>query len=352
MPFVIKNTFICEVNATAAGEEASSPSNPRRQRRRARTHHADGSGSGSNSCSDHSGEEELHGGEAAREQESSENSEASHAVPTSSGRGRSISSLRVAQLLPELPKLAFEEEGAKELAELVETASREDVVSLAQTFRGCVQEASRHPFAHLLIESFVHNLGTDDCQFIVDELLLPNHDIAAMAMDNFGSSVLATLLIFANAEVSSSMAEIVDRAFDGDATKLTHHKHGHKVAQAVLEHGSSQHLHMIAVALVKEAARATRHRFAAQVVAEALLQCNNEDVLLLASAILSKPGAVVSLACHCFGVHVVRSLLRIPQFAPTVLEDMKNSQKKLQKDKFGAELLLELGLGSGANGGA
>eukprot|EP00932_Pfiesteria_piscicida_P001037 SRR837773.11011.p1 GENE.SRR837773.11011~~SRR837773.11011.p1 ORF type:complete len:166 (-),score=43.89 SRR837773.11011:164-634(-) len=146
--------------------------------------------------------------------------------------------------------------------------------------------------------------------------------------------------------------ELVDRLLLHDAAALCHHKHGHKVALAVLEHGTSLQRGRITASLCSEAARAARHRFAAEVVAEALLHSDSGDALRLAAVVVAKPGTVVSLACHCFGVNVVRSLLRLPQFSRSTLQEIKRGQKKLQKDKFGAEILVELGqLDIGSTGG-
>merc|ERR1719229_180716 len=90
--------------------------------------------------------------------------------------------------------------------------------------------------------------------------------------------------------------------------------------------------------------RFTRHRFAAAVVEHALLHTAPDQRMALANELMELGGAVTSLACHSFGVHVVRALLQVPEAKERALHYICKNPRRLQKDKFGAQLLHDLGL--------
>merc|ERR1712151_1292646 len=96
-------------------------------------------------------------------------------------------------------------------------------------------------------------------------------------------------------------------------------------------------------ALVGDLQRSVRHRFASGVMVQALTQCPPEEVEGLAAGILREPGAVVALACHTFGVHVVRALLDTPAWRRQVAEQVSRASKRMMKDKYGRAVLEELG---------
>lgn len=258
-----------------------------------------------------------------------------------SDQGVQGGSLQARWLLPApLPNVAFSELGSAAVLEALSVANRADVLSAAAAFRGHVRRAARCPYAHVVLEQFLYRLGTEDSAFLVDELR--GDDGALLALEGPGSSVLCQLLRFAAG--SPVTEELVTCALAADATTLCHHKFGHKVALAVLEHGRGRHRGAVAAALCGGASRSARHRFAAQVVAEALLQCDVASSLALANAVVGRGSTIVGLACHCFGVQVVRALLQNSMTSPAVLQELHRSQKKLAKDKFGADLLAELGI--------
>merc|ERR1712113_944174 len=90
--------------------------------------------------------------------------------------------------------------------------------------------------------------------------------------------------------------------------------------------------------------RFARHRFASNVVSAAVRSASGVGNSL-ASALMAQPGTVVSLACHTFGVNVVRGLLASPWHSWHVMQFLLKSSQRLQKDKYGRELFCEIGAG-------
>mmetsp|Transcript_21300 Transcript_21300/g.53340 ORF Transcript_21300/g.53340 Transcript_21300/m.53340 type:complete len:150 (+) Transcript_21300:2-451(+) len=114
---------------------------------------------------------------------------------------------------------------------------------------------------------------------------------------------------------------------------------------SILSNGSSSQKGLILSALRSDVQRFARHRFASKVFEHALALCSDEEQNSLAFQVLARPGMVVALACHNFGINIVRALLDLPRMSKQVQMLLVNSRSRVSKDKFGSELMLELGLG-------
>jgi len=53
---------------------------------------------------------------------------------------------------------------------------------------------------------------------------------------------------------------------------------------------------------------------------------------------------MVCLACHNFGVDVVRALLHVPQASKQAVYFIEKGSRRIMRDKYGMRLLQELGL--------
>lgn len=53
---------------------------------------------------------------------------------------------------------------------------------------------------------------------------------------------------------------------------------------------------------------------------------------------------MAGLACHTFGVNVVRALAQVPGLGQQVKSELSQKEKRVSRDKFGRLLLRELGL--------
>lgn len=139
------------------------------------------------------------------------------------------------------------------------------------------------------------------------------------------------------------MAALADELLADDLAGLCCHKFGYQVALAIISFGLARQRAAVVAVLRGNMRRLTRHRYASVVTEHALLRCSPEERLALAEALMEVGGAVTALACHTFGVNVVRALLQAPEASQRALAYIQKSPGRLQKDKFGAQLLRELG---------
>jgi len=136
---------------------------------------------------------------------------------------------------------------------------------------------------------------------------------------------------------------LIDEVLAGDVKQLICHKFGHTVALSILSAGLPRHRSRMAEALGEDVQRFARHRFASLVLSLALSASPAaEESHRLAAAVMGQAGAVSSLACHSFGLRVVRALLELPHDSEQVRFYLLKSSRRLQKDKFGSQLLEEL----------
>lgn len=140
------------------------------------------------------------------------------------------------------------------------------------------------------------------------------------------------------------VAALLDEVVSRDLGPLICHKFGHHVAVLVLRHGSKLQRSAVVAALRGNLPRFARHRFAALVLEQALKSAALQEAEDLAQELMRAAGAVASLACHCFGLQVVRTLMDLPSAGERARQFLFKSQRRLQKDRFGMQLLGELGL--------
>merc|ERR1711920_523158 len=144
-----------------------------------------------------------------------------------------------------------------------------------------------------------------------------------------------------------SVVALVDQALANDPANLCCQKFGHIVAATVVAHGIPRQVAAIAFALRGNPQRHGRHRFASKVYEAALRTCPPVLREGLARDLLDKPDTVAALACHTFGVHVIRALLQLPApvgFAWQAWQRLCMASKRVCKDKYGFALMCELGL--------
>lgn len=212
-------------------------------------------------------------------------------------------------------------------------------IALVETLHGQVRECARSPYAHKVLEAIVHCMGTEEAAFIAEEL--SGHGREAL-LDVFTCSVMCRLLEYSPSDYRT--VALVDELLFGDTAALCCHKSGHEVAMAIASNGIPRQVAHVVAALHCNPQRFARHRFASKVVEVALRAGSAMGCESLAGELIAQPGTVVSLACHNFGVHVVRALLESPRHSKQVLHFLLKTGRRLSKDKYGRELMQELGL--------
>jgi len=292
---VVKNTFICAVDA----EEHSPPS---KLRARAKTAKIDMFGADT-----HDIDEEL-GVEGD--------------VPSSS------------------PEIDLESvEGCQHAEGLIEKGCPQARDALVQALRGHVAEVAQSPQAHRVLEAVVHYMSTAQAAFIAEELSRCEHRVL---LDVSVCSVMCRLLEH-SPEDPGTVALMDVLLSGGDVASLCSHKNGHAVMAAIASSGLHRQVCFVAAALHSNPQRLARHRFASKVVAAVVRAGSVPQCHSLAFVLMAQPNMVVSLACHTFGVNVVRALLSSPWSSWQVMQCLLSSSQRLQKDKYGRELLGELG---------
>jgi len=136
----------------------------------------------------------------------------------------------------------------------------------------------------------------------------------------------------------------MDAVLSGDVAALCGHKFGHEVAMCIVSNGSASQRAQILSVLRGDVQRFARQRFSSKVFEQALALGSEEERKSLAFEVLARPGTVVALACHSFGVNIVRELLQVPSVSQEVQMLLAKSRGRVGQDKFGSELMRELGL--------
>merc|ERR1712060_110532 len=116
------------------------------------------------------------------------------------------------------------------------------------------------------------------------------------------------------------------------------------IAMSILSNGTGSQRGAVVKSLLGDVQRCARHRFASGVLVQALTQCSTRESRQLVIALTQQRGTVVDLACHNFGVHVIRALAELPEFEKEVLQQVTRALKRVEKDEYGKILLQDLGL--------
>jgi len=237
-------------------------------------------------------------------------------------------------------ELVFDAAGSSLVLRALEVARTSEARDLAEGLRGLVGEASRSPLACRVLEQIVRSLSMRDAAFIAEELLAEGP--SSLMLNASGSSILCRLIEYSSADARTQA--LVDAVLSADVAVLCGHKFGHEVAMSILSNGSLSQRGQILSALRGDVQRFARQRFSSKVFEHALAICSDVERDGLASEVLARPSTLVALACHNFGINVVRALLDMPRVAQHVQMLLVRSSGRVSRDKFGLELMRELGL--------
>jgi len=316
---VVKNTFIC-----AVGVDEYSPCVVRR---RARTHEVSSSTL-------------LLDSDKATALES-EDRRADLAMALEMGGDEA--STAISEIRDCLPALSFHPEGSSLVQRSLEVADLEEQKAIAMELTGNVCEAAKTVHARKVLEKVVACLGFKGAVSVAEELLqLGGREVASNA---YACHLFCCLV--EHAPTVPSVVVLVDQALSDDPADLCCQKFGHLVAATVVAHGMSRQAAAIAFALRSNPQRFGRHRFASKVYEAALRTCPAVLCEGLARDLMDQPGAVASMACHNFGVNVVRALVELPApvgYAWQARQYLCRASKRVCKDKYGLALMSELGL--------
>jgi len=243
--------------------------------------------------------------------------------------------------------LAFEEEGCQILRQALELAQPAEARGIAEQLHGFALRAALCPRAELVLQKVICHLGTEDAAFIAEELA---PEARAVAQSSSGFSVIQRLLEFSPEDRRT--AALTDRILAEDLPGMLCHKFGHRVVVSVLSNGLRHQVARVVDALMSDLQRFARHRFASRVLEAAMLHAAEEERASLARALMEQAGAVARLACHAFGVDVVRAMLEVPVEGERAMHYLTKAQRRVGKDRYGLELLQGLGMERSVGDGA
>jgi hypothetical protein len=205
-------------------------------------------------------------------------------------------SLAIDQIRGWVKILAFDAVGCRVLQQVIEKVPNwfhPMVASVVNELQGCVREAIFSPHANFVIIKVVECLPADCRQFVAKEL---QNFVVEMSRHRFGSRVLRGLVKTSRTDTDTATVALVDEVLL-QAHLLKHHECGHRVLEAVLEHGLPVHKQRIVKELLqmKPMPNAT-DRNMTFVTASALKHCDDEDKAMLFTALVNKPEALVRVA--------------------------------------------------------
>jgi len=238
---------------------------------------------------------------------------------------------------------AFDLKGSATLADEVRRLGPDHARVVAAGLRGLASEASRSLHARAVVLALIRALDAEAAAFIPEELAGEGRRTAS---NIHGHVVLCALL--RHWPGHPAVAALVDEVL-ADSSSVCCHKYGHIVAMEVLAYGLTSQRALILASLAGHVQRFARHRFGSKVLERALEQRAAPPAAheRLAAELVRFPGSLVTLACHCFGTHVVRTLLALPGTGFEVSQALLRSEQRLQKDRYGAKILQEA-VGAGA----
>jgi len=238
-------------------------------------------------------------------------------------------------------ELAFQPLGCRVVQLALQVADQSEMRVLTRGLHGCVRAACDSPHGNYVVQKVVETAPAGLSEFVAEELAGGG---AAFARHRYGCRVLCRLLEHAAAgkPVRSLLDEVV-----AEVQELCRHTFGHHVIEAILEHGLPSQRRRVVAALLMDLARSVRNRNASRVVEKALNFCDKQDQDTLAEALLvgdGTEGGLAELTRNHFGKHVVRALVRKPDWKDAVLRQLQLALPELQTSRSAQRLLSDLGL--------
>jgi len=235
--------------------------------------------------------------------------------------------------------LAFDVVGAEVVCQALRLTGIQDRTAMIDGLRGEVVELSKSPHGHTVLVEAVRSLGTVASSFIVEELLGQGPNAL---LNGYTCNVICCLLEHAGHDGRATC--LVEHLLSEDTASVCCHKYGHLVAIAVVSYAPAWQAWRVVTALRSNVQRLARHRFAHKVVTVVLQKCPTEVYHPLVTELFATPQAVTTLACHNFGVHLVRTLLQSPLHSRHIVQCLLQNSSRVMKDKYGRQLMCDLGL--------
>jgi len=248
-----------------------------------------------------------------------------------------------AQLVTSAAELATDATGSTMLCRAMDVGGTKAVLGIAARLAGSVCKLSRSPHACRVLGKLLSSTDAEISASIALELCAK----APQAVANVHGNAVVCKLLECFADAPSTQA-LIDCVLVGDTASLCRHKFGHCVAMAIVTYGVPRQRRIVMQALIGDLQRLARHRFASSVTVRAVQRGAADGCDLLQAQLLYQllvpPGVVVGLACHNFGVNVVKALIEQSPCRNQVVQLLSKATNRIMKDKFGKAMLREVGL--------
>jgi pumilio RNA-binding family len=246
--------------------------------------------------------------------------------------GEELSSA-IAEIRGSVRRLTFDAAGCRIVQRALEVADPQDAVDLAKELHGCVRNAIESPHGNYVIQKVIEVLPTSQSSFIATELCGAG---AEVSRHRFGCRIVCRLLEHSGADplTVNLVNEILQHAGE-----LCRDSFGHHVIESVLEHCLMEQKHQVAAALHTELLLNATDRHATYVIESALRHCSHADQSALISAFLSNQEALLWLAEHQSGFHVVKALLKHSEQRVEISTLLNQASDQLQASIYGKRIL-------------
>lgn len=213
-------------------------------------------------------------------------------------------------------------------------APAKDASDLVSGLQGHVREAMRSMYANYVVQKIVEVMPSGGSTFVAKELRGFGADAAR---HRFGCRVLCRLLEHGSANESST-AELFEEILI-DAEDLCKHSFGSFVMGHFLEFGHPEHQHKVVNALRGDTHNSAADKRGSHIVEAALQYAGPEDRHIVACDLLASEGKLMNLAYDQFGCHVVKSLLRMPDYRQRGIAILLPAATQLRASKYGRHVV-------------
>jgi hypothetical protein len=181
-----------------------------------------------------------------------------------------------------------------------------------------------------VVQEIVKMLPSASTAWIPQELMGVGSEAAR---HRFGCRILCRLLEHYSPSDEYAVA-LLTEVF-ADAPALVRHAYGTYVVRHGLEFGLVGHRQQIVYALWSDMFGNAKHKQGSRVVEAALTFCADADRDAIANELASNPGNLVALAKSESGRHVVKALLRMPQWSRVIALHLQPSIAEIRESKYG-----------------
>merc|ERR1711953_790504 len=229
--------------------------------------------------------------------------------------------------------LTFEADGCRVVQLALEKADNRERALMCAELHGCVRRAIASPHGNYVLQRVVELMPATLSSFVSSELLTVGADTAR---HRFGCRIMCRLLEHCSAH------PLTIQLIDGillEAHDLCCHSFAHHVMESVLEHGTAEQKHRIALALQADSLLYATDPHATYVIESALRNCSLPDRRTIGAVFLADKDALLSIAEHNSGFHVVRALLKYSEQSSSLAAILRQERCRLQSSDNGSRIL-------------